>query len=62
MIVITATSTGVVTGIGQDVDVVVGSIVTNKGVTGNDDDGKAAPTASGTLYREIVQMGGGHER
>ncbi len=45
MIVITETlTTVVVTGTGQDIAVVVGSVVNMNGVTGNDDDRKPAPT------------------
>ena len=47
MIVITDTLTGagaVVTGAGQNIAVMVGSVVNMKDVTGNDDDAKPAPT------------------
>ena len=45
MIVITDTLTGVVvTGTGQDIAGVVGSVVNMNGVTGNDGDAKPAPT------------------
>ncbi len=49
MIVITDTFTGVVavgveTGTGQDIAAMVSSVVNMKGVTGNDDDAKPAPT------------------
>ena len=51
MIVITDTFTGVVvasvvTGTGQDIAVMVGSVVNMMGVTGNDE-AKSVPTASG---------------
>ena len=45
MIVITDTLTAVaVTGTGQDIAVMVGSVVNMNGVTGNDDDAKPAST------------------